>query len=80
MKSIAAQDIPQLWPEVLACLEQSEQVDVLAGNRVLAKIIPTNHREDVDVPVVDFVTRASAIWGARPAGELPSILISSSRG
>lgn len=77
MKTATVRKVQHNLAEVLSWVERGEEVRVLRRNKVVAKLVPLSP----GVPASpDFVTRARAIWGARPKGVRPSALVSDSRG
>lgn len=78
MKSAAAQQVPQQWPQILRWLAADEEVQVTEGGCVVARILPATESPAPATP--DFLARAQAIWGAHPTGPALSTLVSDSRG
>jgi antitoxin (DNA-binding transcriptional repressor) of toxin-antitoxin stability system len=63
--------------EVLSWVERGEEVRVLRRKKVVARLVPPTPDAP---PSPDFVSRAKAIWGAKPQGTRPSEIVSESRG
>lgn len=78
MKTAAAQQVPQQWPQILQWLAADEEIQVTQDDRVVARILPATDSPAPATP--DFLARAQAVWGANPTGPALSALVSESRG
>ncbi len=76
MKTASAQQVPEQWTEILCWLASDEVVQVMSGDRIVARIVPS----PATPATPDFLGRAQAIWGTAPAGLALSELVEDSRG
>jgi len=77
MKTASVQQLPQQWPEILRWVAAGEEVEVTQQDKVIAKVVPANGGQ---VSQPDFLARAKAIWGERPAGKPLSEMVGEARG
>lgn len=77
MKTAAAQQVPQQWPQILRWLAADEEIELTQDNRVVARILPATESPAPATP--DFLARAQVIWGANPTGPALSTVVSESR-
>lgn len=75
MKTASVQEVPQQWPEILRWVAAGEEVQVTQHDKVVAKVVPAT-----PVAQPDFLARARAIWGEKPAGKPLSEVVSEARG
>ena len=78
MKTAAAQQVPQQWPQILRWLAADEEIELTQDNRVVARILPATESPAPATP--DFLARAQAIWGTNPTGPALSAVVNESRG
>src|SRR5262249_60358588 len=64
-------------PRILRSVSRGEVVEITRRNRVVARLVPAAPRPVGGLP--DFVARARAIWGRRPAGKATSEIVIESR-
>ncbi|HEY8925900.1 MAG TPA: antitoxin Phd/YefM, type II toxin-antitoxin system domain protein [Polyangia bacterium] len=77
MKTATVRKVQHNLAEVLSWVERGEEVRVLRRNKVVAKLVPPSPGAPASP---DFVKRAKMIWGPKPKGLRPSVLVSDSRG
>jgi antitoxin (DNA-binding transcriptional repressor) of toxin-antitoxin stability system len=77
MKTATIRKVQHNLAEVLSWVERGEEVRVLRRKKVVARLVPPTPDAP---PSPDFLTRAKAIWGAKPRGTPPSEIVSESRG
>jgi antitoxin (DNA-binding transcriptional repressor) of toxin-antitoxin stability system len=77
MKTATVREVQHHLSDVLAWVENGEEVRVLRRKKVVARILPP---EPVVVAAPDFVARAKDVWGGRPRGKRLSEIVSESRG
>jgi antitoxin (DNA-binding transcriptional repressor) of toxin-antitoxin stability system len=80
MKTATIQQVPQQWTQILGWLASDEEVQVTQDERVIARIVPSTSAETAAAASPDFLARAKAIWGDKPAGAALSVLVHESRG
>jgi prevent-host-death family protein len=76
MKTANVQQVPQRWAEILRWVAAGEEVEVTQRNKVIARVVPASE----SAPQPDFLARAKAIWGERPAGKPLSAVVAEARG
>ena len=77
MKTATVRQVQHHLSEVLSWVERGEEVRVLRRNKVVARLVPP---EPQPAASPDFLGRATAIWGSKPAGASLSAIVSNSRG
>ena len=75
MKTASVQQLPEQWPQILRWVAAGEEVEVTQQDKVIAKVVPATTR-----PLPDFLERAKAIWGEKPAGKPLSAIVAEGRG
>lgn len=68
MKTATVRDVQHHLAEVLAWVEQGEEVQITRRNKPVARLVPANPSGADAAPLPDFVARAQRIWGSRPKG------------
>ena len=74
MKTATIQQVPERWPDILKWVASGEEVQMTDDDKVVAKIVPAAASQP------DFVGRAKAIWGEKPAGQSLSEILAEARG
>jgi antitoxin (DNA-binding transcriptional repressor) of toxin-antitoxin stability system len=77
MKTATIREVQHNLSEVLSCVARGEEVAVLRRGKMVAKLVPPDPRAP-ESP--DFLARAQAVWGDKPAGRPLSQIVSESRG
>jgi antitoxin (DNA-binding transcriptional repressor) of toxin-antitoxin stability system len=77
MRKATIRQVQHNLREVLAWVEQGEEVSVLRRNKVVAKLVPPRPQPGASP---DFLARATAVWGANPRGLPLSSVASEARG
>ncbi|MCI0626857.1 MAG: hypothetical protein L0387_35290, partial [Acidobacteria bacterium] len=75
MKTASVQQVPQQWPDILRWVAAGEEVQVTQQDRVVARVVPAK-----PVATPDFLARAKAVWGEKPAGKPLSAIVLEARG
>ena len=74
MKTAAINELPKVWADILRWVSAGEEVQLTDCDKTVARVLPP-------VPTApDFLSRAQAIWGARPEGTPLSTLVEEGRG
>lgn len=68
MKTATVRDVQHHLAEVLAWVEQGEEVQITRRSKPVARLVPEKSAKPDPVPLPDFVARARRIWGSRPKG------------
>jgi antitoxin (DNA-binding transcriptional repressor) of toxin-antitoxin stability system len=77
MKTATVRQMQHNLKEVLSWVEKGEEVCVMRRDKVVARLLPATPVAPV---APDFVARARALWGERPASTRLSELVSEGRG
>ena len=77
MRTATVREAQHNLPRILRAVSRGEVVEITRRNRVVARLVPASPRLAGRLP--DFVTRARAIWGHRPAGKPTSEIVIEAR-
>jgi len=83
MKSATVQQVPQQWAQILRWIDDGEEVQVTQQDTIVAKLVPVTPARPLSSPILeqpDFLARARAIWGEKPAGKPVSAIVDEARG
>src|SRR5262245_66459900 len=77
MRTATVREAQHNLPRILRSVSRGEVVEITRRNRVVARLVPAAPRPVGGLP--DFVARARAIWGRRPAGKATSEIVIEAR-
>ncbi len=77
MRRATVREAQHNLPKILRAVTDGESVEITRRNRVVARLVPVSPRPSQGLP--DFVARARAIWGRRPAGQPTSATVLEAR-
>jgi prevent-host-death family protein len=69
MRTATVRDVQHHLAEVLAWVEQGEEVQITRRSKPVARLIPEVSAASTPVALPDFAGRARRIWGVRPKGD-----------
>jgi len=69
MRTATVRDVQHHLAEVLAWVEQGEEVQITRRSKPVARLVPDRSPNPASVPLPDFVARARRIWGSRAKGQ-----------
>ncbi|RRJ97193.1 type II toxin-antitoxin system prevent-host-death family antitoxin [Opitutaceae bacterium TAV4] len=65
MRTATVADLRNHFPEVVAWVDQGEEVEILRRGRPVARLVPPSAPPARPVPKVDFKAQNKRIWGDR---------------
>ncbi len=77
MRTATVREVQHNLPKILRAVGRGEVVEITRRRRVVARVVPAAPPIAGGLP--DFVARARAIWGGRPAGTPTSEIVIEAR-